>query len=94
MHAIQASSYDQSCNNDSDCVAVSEDFCFIVCPNAAINKSAFAQYQADVAKITCGGVTSCGSIGGPCCRNGSCQMGDQCFAPADAAMQSADASAE
>jgi hypothetical protein len=92
--AIQASNYDQSCNIDSDCIAVSANFCFIICPNAAINKSAYAQYRADFARTVCGGVTSCGSIGGPCCRSGSCQMGDQCLAPADAAVHSGDASAE
>lgn len=94
--AIQASNYDQSCNIDSDCVAVTESVCYpgAVCPNAAINRSAYAQYGADVAKTICGAVSSCGFIGGPCCRSGSCQMGNQCLAPADAAVSSGDASAE
>lgn len=94
--AIQASNYDQSCNIDSDCVEVAEKFCYLgaVCPNAAINKNAYAQYQVDVAKTLCGTGHSCGATGVPCCRSGSCQFGDPCFAPADAAMPSADARVE
>ena len=83
---IQASNYDQSCTNDSDCAPVAVgDFCDPTagtCPNAAINKDALSQYQADVAKTQaamCGTVTGCPgysfSYAGPCCRQGKCQFG-------------------
>lgn len=48
---LSASNYDQSCTQDSDCVAVfSGSFCSgneCACENAAINVSAQAQYEAD-----------------------------------------------
>jgi hypothetical protein len=104
MQPIQASSYDQSCQKDDDCVAMAEgNFCdpgATVCPfSGAINKSAYAQYQADVAKTNaaiCGAVSSCGLSLGPCCQSGTCQTGNTCaaFQPPDAAADSGDASAE
>ncbi len=86
---IQASSYDQSCKTDTDCVWVAEgDFCRPGagnCPNAAISKSANAQYQADVAKTraaSCYAPGNCGAESGPCCIAGQCQVGSQCpFTP-------------
>ena len=104
MQPIQASSYDRSCQKDDDCVAVAEgNFCdpgATVCPfSGAINKNAYAQYQADVAKTNaaiCGAVSSCGLTLGPCCQAGTCQTGNTCAAPPppDAASDSGDTSAE
>ena len=88
----KGSSYDQSCTADSDCVAVGFGDACLVCEigcgaNAAISKSAEAQYRSDVAKTPANG-TDCGCPeelpGGPCCIGGMCQFGSQCLA-ADAA---------
>jgi hypothetical protein len=84
---ITASSYDQSCETDSDCIAVEEgNFCAAGadngCTNAAINKSALPQYNADLAKTqasVCFGLSGCPLELGPCCQNGTCQVGGQCF---------------
>jgi hypothetical protein len=86
VELILASNYDQSCHNDSDCVGVAEgNFCVAGAGNcasaAAINKGAYSQYQADVAKTNaaiCRAASSCGSSFGPCCRHGLCQMGVEC----------------
>jgi len=94
---IMGSSYDQSCQKDSDCVAIEEgDFCRPGanngCTNAAINRSALAQYQADLATTTAGvcyGLAGCPLESGPCCQNGRCTVGWQCFN-----MMAGDASAE
>jgi hypothetical protein len=84
---IMASSYDQSCQKDSDCVAIEEgDFCQPGanngCTNAAINRTALTQYQADLAKTTAGvcyGLTGCPLESGPCCQSGVCAVDGQCF---------------
>ena len=86
LQRIAASSYDQSCQIDSDCVPVAEtNFCgnMAICPNAAINKNALSQYESDIAKTTVGMCfvsSSCPfSAGvGPCCRAGMCRMGLEC----------------
>ena len=82
---IEASSYDQSCTTDKDCVAVAEgNFCSPGagnCGNAAISMNAYAQYQADVAKTraaSCFAPGNCGSASGPCCSAGKCLLGSQC----------------
>ncbi len=82
---IQASNYDQSRATDADCVFVAEgNFCYpgaTNCANAAISKSAHAQYQADVAKTraaSCYAPGNCGAEFGPCCVSGMCQVGKQC----------------
>jgi hypothetical protein len=89
---IMASSYDQTCQVDSDCIAVAEgNFCdpgaTSSCPYAAINKSALAQYNADLAKTqagVCGGPSLClEGAGDSCCRNGTCQGVVQCFSGTD-----------
>lgn len=88
---IDASAYDQSCQTSSDCFGVAVgDFCHPNpgCPNAAINKTAMPQYQADIAKTygagSCVALSSCGLYFGPCCRRGSCQMNTGCTAtPSD-----------
>ena len=83
---IQAANYDQSCMTDTDCVAVADgDFCSPGagnCPNAAISKSAHAQYQADTAKTraaSCYAPGNCGTEPGPCCVAGRCHFDSQCF---------------
>ena len=86
VQLIVASSYDQSCQIDSDCVPVAEgNFCIPsagVCPSAAaINKSAYSRYQADVAKTNaslCQAVGGCGIEFVACCRRGLCQNGLEC----------------
>jgi hypothetical protein len=74
---IKASNYDQSCKTDMDCVVINEgNACSGIsnCGAAAINRSAYAQYQSDIANRPCASVSSCGRTGaGPCCRNGQCQ---------------------
>jgi hypothetical protein len=100
VQLIQASNYDRSCAVDTDCIAVGEgNFCVVGagdCPTAAISKSAYARYKADVAKTNaafCRAISSCGSgVPGPCCRNGSCQVGAQCpgIGPSDAGSDAGD----
>jgi hypothetical protein len=84
---ITASSYDQTCQSDSDCVSIAVgNFCVPSansgCPSAAINKGALAQYQADLAKTQASACTSFGACpnayGIPCCQSGSCTMSGSC----------------
>jgi len=86
VQLIQASSYDQSCKTDTDCVPISEgNACDLLpcCANATISKAALAQYQSDLAKTR---VASCstGHLGcncatyNFCCLNGSCQWDVEC----------------
>lgn len=82
---IQASSYDQTCKTDADCVLVAEgNFCYpgaTNCGTATISKSANGQYQADVAKTraaSCYAPGNCGAEFAPCCVSGMCQVGSQC----------------
>ncbi len=80
---IMASSYDQTCQVDSDCVAVEEgNFCTPGanngCTNATINKSALPQYRADLAKTQagiCSAVAGCTVEIPPCCQSGTCSSG-------------------
>ncbi|MGO9836136.1 MAG: hypothetical protein ACLP1X_18190 [Polyangiaceae bacterium] len=81
---IVASSFDQSCVSDFDCVGVAEgnacEACGLECPLAAISKRALPTYQAAVANspatasMQCD--TNCPEYGSPCCANGKCT--DQC----------------
>jgi hypothetical protein len=87
VRLIQASNYDQSCTTDSDCIGVGlGNVCFVCdvdCPNAAINRSAQAQYRTDVPRFPASDV-DCGCPTypvGPCCVGGMCQMGTQCANP-------------
>jgi hypothetical protein len=91
---ISASSYDQTCANDADCVAIAEgDACMpcgLGCATATINAGALAQYKADIANTPaetpssqgCG--VSCLIVPGPCCRAGRCHTDMQCLTPTDA----------
>jgi hypothetical protein len=100
VELILASNYDQSCQADSDCAGVAEgNFCLAGardCPSAAINKSAYGRYQADVAGTNaaiCSAVSGCGGFPtSPCCRSGSCQWGAECISPADAGADAGDGS--
>jgi hypothetical protein len=98
VQLIQASSYNQSCTRDSDCIAVAEgNGCLpgaFDCTNAAISKGAYAQYTSDIAKTQsalCLAPSNCGLGFGPCCRDGKCQMGSGCSSPADTLPSCADA---
>jgi hypothetical protein len=84
---VQASSFDQSCKVDSDCVGVGEgDVCYpcvVGCPNAAINVSAMGQYNSVVsskAPSNNGAPTLCDCplIVNPCCRDGICHADLEC----------------
>jgi hypothetical protein len=90
---IQASSYDQSCVTDKDCVSVAEGdscrLCGFECPGSAINADAQAKYQADIARTPAGlslqspyCVTGCPAGFAPCCRAGVCHADLQCATPA------------
>jgi hypothetical protein len=88
--AISASSYDQSCNLDTDCVEVtSTNYCEAncLCGGSAINVSAMTQFNEDVSKtpLASGALGSsacpCPSSFGPCCRASKCTA--TCFSPAD-----------
>jgi len=84
-HEIVASDYDQSCTQDSDCVAITvgDAICVSHCPNAAINESSESQYESDVnaGKQDCPSTASTGSPYIPCgtysilCRRNVCFLG-------------------
>jgi hypothetical protein len=87
VQMIQASNYDQSCDADTDCVAVAEgNFCVPGannCPSAAIGKGAKSKYLSDVANTnaafclapsTCGVPLTCAGSTGPWCLHGTCEM--------------------
>lgn len=51
-HELVASDYDQTCQQDSDCVAIFQGelgCCGGGCPNAAISRANYGKYQMDVA---------------------------------------------
>jgi hypothetical protein len=86
---IMASSYDQSCTVDKDCVGVSVGVschpCDFSCTNAAINAGAMGKYTSDtqnlpavlaVAHMAC--PSSCGGPEGVCCLSGTCHRGAPC----------------
>jgi formylglycine-generating enzyme required for sulfatase activity len=84
---IAASSYDQSCKSDSDCVLVHVGSacggCVFACGQnvGAVNAAATAQYIADVAKTPAGvGYCFCRfeAVPAPCCRDGQCHADDEC----------------
>jgi hypothetical protein len=88
---IRASSYDQSCSTDSDCIAIATGGtclpCIILCATttAAINRAAQPEYMADIsgtlAAAAHGGGCGCpaGGLGEACCRGGMCST--DCVAP-------------
>ncbi len=78
---IDLKSFDQSCNVDSDCMAVtSGTFCsgqaFCVCPTAAINVDGQSQYEADVQLLQSLGPSMCGCplFGTPRCFAHQCTI--------------------
>ncbi|HEX4340769.1 MAG TPA: hypothetical protein VH062_32900 [Polyangiaceae bacterium] len=89
---ILASSYDQSCTQDSDCVPVGEGKgcgapCGPLCPSTAINVNAEATYRADLAKTPygyCGFNCGCPVSGTPRCVHGKCTQGLLRLIPVDA----------
>jgi hypothetical protein len=85
---VLASSYDQSCTADTDCVSVGQvsvcpATCVDFCPLWTINRNAAAQYRAALTQdvpasppTTPGvppSVCSCPPVLFPCCRGGRCQ---------------------
>jgi hypothetical protein len=97
---VQASHFNQSCSTDSDCVMVPE---VTVCPatrcslcaSASVNRSAFAQLQADIAddmaSVPTSATCSCPPVGIPCCRSGRCQQNGCSFPASDTLATCADA---
>jgi hypothetical protein len=84
---IAASSYDVSCNVDSDCTAVwFGDVCSLSCvgcaTNGAINVTASNAYSHDVFKAVDGRVGTCPCLPplGPlvCCDHGACVYQSHC----------------
>jgi hypothetical protein len=86
---VMASSYDQSCAVDTDCVGVSEGNsckpCDFNCSNATINAGALAKYTSDTSHFPAvvafdHGVcpSSCGGPVGLCCLSGKCHLGSPC----------------
>ena len=79
---IRASTYDQSCQKASECVAIGEGSvcaaCLLSCPNAAINLDAKSQYMADLEKAgRLPGADGCFCTFGPaapCCLHSMCSM--------------------
>jgi|HubBroStandDraft_6_1064221.scaffolds.fasta_scaffold96447_4 hypothetical protein len=94
---ILASSYDQSCDADTDCVTVGVGdpcSCLDCANNAAINKASVAQYRTDVAESA---ICSCAAPPLPipgeslCCNAGTCDL--SCTAPATTSDAGSDARA-
>ena len=78
---LEASSYDQSCQVNWDCRAVSESNAHglsgYACVNAAINANVYDQYEMDLAKAvgsSCVVYFDCATGLAPCCRGGSCSV--------------------
>jgi hypothetical protein len=103
---IQASDYDQSCTVDTDCRSVAEGNACVPCAfacglGAAINVSALAQYNSDVANTPAvaakfGGqicASACAEAFGPCCVGGKCQTSTTSQCPG-AAKDAGDAAAD
>ncbi len=94
--AILASSYDQSCTSDSDCIVVTVGYpcegCGLQCGAdvGAINAGARAQYMGDVSRTPKGAVP-CNCPPPPpvgnfsCCRGGQCRANNDCVSSGDAA---------
>ena len=79
--SMSASQYDNSCNVDSDCVAVPEgapcdDDCRSVCPTSALNVRDAYQYLADLKALMAehneSPVCRCPCYAGPYCCQGIC----------------------
>jgi hypothetical protein len=75
---IAASSYDQSCRQDADCVPVYQgELCNAecTCPNAAINSGDVARYQADYsASVNNPNVCDCALLPRPRCVASVCTL--------------------
>jgi hypothetical protein len=76
--SIAATSYDQSCTQDADCVPVFQgsvctDHCG--CANAAINQKDLTQYQTDLAATAkTPSICECPNIPAPRCVNAVCSL--------------------
>lgn len=97
---VELSSYDKSCNVDTDCVEItSGTICngSCECGGSAININGQARYQAQVAGITPSGCP-CFDGGKPTCVNHTCTLctpgsGGSCSVTVDAGPPPADAAA-
>src|SRR5579871_2904862 len=83
---IEPATYDQSCEVDSDCIAIASgqlcnDGC--ICPSVAVNKSGEARYSAAISSLpppSCAGPGPCGfgcdcyAIGSPSCVANKCTL--------------------
>ena len=103
---IQASDYDQSCTVDTDCRGIAEGNACVPCAfacglGAAINVSALAQYNSDVANTPAVAIkfnmlicaSACEEAFGPCCVGGKCQTSTTSQCPG-AATDAGDAAAD
>lgn len=97
---VLASTFDQSCDADTDCIGVGEvPSCPAVacdgCPTAAVNKQVGAQYTAALSQAFAskpqGTGCGCPCLSGAVCRSGTCQAAFCGPPPADTLSACADA---
>lgn len=74
---IEAASYDQSCNVDSDCMGIvvgqiCQGSCFGCAPNTAVNVSGEARYEAATAPVSGGDQCPCPASSTLRCANNTC----------------------
>jgi hypothetical protein len=73
---INASDYDQSCGQDSDCIGIGEGDgcdCRVVCRNAAINSADEAKWRKDLAETPAhAALCLCPAAPVPCCLDQRC----------------------
>jgi hypothetical protein len=73
---INASDYDQSCEQDSDCIGIGEGNgcdCNVVCKNAAINIADEAKWRKDLAETPAHAAQClCPAARVPCCLDRRC----------------------
>lgn len=67
---VDVTDYDQSCQQDSDCVVVQDGNICCGCPNAAINRADLERYQDDLGECS----EQC-DIGCPGTMEAFCNMG-------------------
>jgi hypothetical protein len=73
---VEVSEYDQSCEIGEDCIAVVDGDPCCGCPNAAVNKSESARYQAEVAECSALCDIESGQAVVFSCQEGKCTLGE------------------